>query len=91
VSKNPFSVFGGKARVQMPSIEDVAREAKPDRGGPVNDGRTMRRTGRDVNFATIVTPDFKQWIAREKAETGKPFGQLLDEMRAAYEAAKGRG
>jgi hypothetical protein len=90
VSKSKFSLFAGKARVEMPTKEDVAREtARPERGGPVHDGCTMRRTGRDVNFATIVTPGQAVDCLGEGPRPGKPFSQILDEMRAAYEAAKG--
>jgi hypothetical protein len=34
------------------------------------DGRVMRSTGRDVQFATIVTPELKDWIKTEAKRRG---------------------
>jgi len=48
-------------------------------------GRVSRKTGRDVQFATIVTPDFKNWIKVEAKRRGKRMCVLLEDMRAAYE------
>lgn len=52
-------------------------------------GRVMRSTGRDVQFATIVTPDFKVWIKSEAKRRGKRMCVLLEDMRAAYEKIHG--
>jgi hypothetical protein len=48
------------------------------------DGRTLRKTGRTVQLATVVTADFKQWLKIESAKTGKSMSAVLDDMRAAY-------
>jgi hypothetical protein len=49
-----------------------------------------RSTGRDVQFATIVTPDFKAWIkSGESMRRGKRMCVLLEDMRAAYEKVHG--
>jgi hypothetical protein len=48
------------------------------------DGRIMRRTGRNVQFATIVTPVFKDWIKTEAKRRGKRMCVLLEDMRDAY-------
>jgi hypothetical protein len=48
------------------------------------DGRTARRTGRTVQFATLVSPDFKLWVKTEAAARGKSMAALLDDMKAAY-------
>ena len=57
--------------------------------GPVRaaDGRTARgtrRTGRNVQFATVVTEEFKLWIKVTAAKLGKTQAALLDDMKAAY-------
>ena len=48
------------------------------------DGRSGRKTGRDKQFATVVTEEFKQWMKVKAAELGKTQAALLDDMRAAY-------
>ena len=49
-----------------------------------SDGRTARRTGRTVQFATVVSPEFKQWLKVKAAMEGKSQAALLDDMKAAY-------
>jgi hypothetical protein len=44
-----------------------------------------------VQFATIVTPDFKDWIKTEAKRRGKRMCVLLEDMRAAYEKVHSRG
>jgi hypothetical protein len=48
------------------------------------DGRTARRTGRTVQFGTVVSPDFKLWVKTEAATRGMSMAALLDDMKAAY-------
>ena len=48
------------------------------------DGRTARRTGRTVQFATVVSPEFKRWVKMQAAARGKSQAALLDDMKAAY-------
>jgi hypothetical protein len=48
------------------------------------DGRTARRTGRIVQFATIVSPEFKRWMKVTAAQKGKSMAALLDDMKAVY-------
>ncbi|MBS0251088.1 MAG: hypothetical protein JSR78_08485 [Proteobacteria bacterium] len=48
------------------------------------DGKISRKTGRDVQFATIVTPEFKKWMKEEAKRRGKKQCVLLEDMRAAY-------
>ena len=55
-----------------------------------DDGRIMRSTGRDVQFATIVTPELKDWIKAEAKRRGKRMCVLLEDMRAAYEKVHGK-
>ena len=49
-----------------------------------SDGRSARRTGRTVQFATVVSPEFKQWLKVKAAILGKSQAALLDDMKAAY-------
>ena len=48
------------------------------------DGRTARRTGRTVQFGTLVSPEFKRWVKMQAATRGKSQAALLDDMKAAY-------
>jgi len=69
-----------------PAPEDNAKRALNRYGAARgDDGRVMRSTGRDIQFATIVTPEFKDWIKTEAKRRGKRMCVLLEDMRAAYE------
>jgi hypothetical protein len=48
------------------------------------DGRSARKTGRTVQFATVVSPEFKVWIKTRAAQKDKSMAALLDDMKAAY-------
>ena len=48
------------------------------------DGRSARRTGRTVQFATVVSEEFKRWLKVQAASKGKTMAALLDDMKAAY-------
>jgi hypothetical protein len=70
-----------------------ARPPRPDEGpsplegyGAVRaaDGRSARKTGRTVQFATVVSPEFKVWIKTRAAQKDKSMAALLDDMKAAY-------
>ena len=54
-----------------------------------SEGRVIRSTGRNVQFATIVTPELKAWIKTEAKARGKRMCVLLEDMRAAYEKIHG--
>ena len=80
------------------NFEKIARQpmlARPPRADEVSgligygavrvaDGRSARRTGRTVQFATVVTEEFKRWIKVQAAARGKSQAALLDDMKAAY-------
>jgi hypothetical protein len=53
------------------------------------DGRSARRTGRTVQFATVVSEEFKRWMKVQAAARGKSQAALLDDMKAAYIAKFG--
>ena len=70
-----------------------ARPPLPDEGaspiagyGAVRaaDGRSARRTGRTVQFATVVSPEFKEWLKVKAARRGKTQAALLDDVKDAY-------
>lgn len=76
----------GAARVlPPPSSADSAKRALNSYGAARGeDGRISRKTGRDVQFATIVTPEFKAWMKAEAKRCTKRQCVLLEDMRAAY-------
>jgi len=83
----------GAPRVLPPPAPDDNAKRALNRYGAARgeDGRVMRSTGRDVQFATIVTPELKDWIKTEAKRRGKRMCVLLEDMRAAYEKVHGPG
>ena len=49
------------------------------------DGRTLRRTGRTVTFATRVSPEFDERIRDIAEEKGLMLVEVLEQALAAYE------
>jgi hypothetical protein len=86
-----FKSLPGAHRVAPPpKPEESAQWALNNYGAArADDGRVARSTGRDVQFATIVTPDFKAWMKTESKRRGKRMCVLLEDMRAAYEKVHG--
>ena len=76
----------GALRILPPPAPDDSAKRALNRYGAVRDeaGRISRKTGRDVQFATIVTPEFKTWMKTEAKRRGKKQCVLLEDMRAAY-------
>jgi hypothetical protein len=91
-AKKHNALPGAPRVLPPPAPGDNAKRAL-NRYGTVRgeDGRISRSTGRDVQFATIVTPEFKDWIKTEAKRRGKRMCVLLEDMRAAYEKVHGRG
>lgn len=52
------------------------------------DGRTMRRSGRTVQFATRVSPEFDQRIRQIAMREGMLLVEVLECALDAYEASK---
>ncbi len=52
------------------------------------DGRTLRRTGRDVYFGTNIRPALRDWLKMEAVRKKMPIGQLLDQMQEDYQEAE---
>ena len=52
------------------------------------DGRTMRRSGRTVQFATRVSPDFDERIRRIAMRDGMLLVEVLERALDVYEASR---
>jgi hypothetical protein len=89
--KTISNVASDGPRVLPPPLpSDNARQAlKTYAPARDDEGRIKRRTGRDVQFATIVTPEFKEWMKAEAKRRDKRMCVLLEDMRAAYEKVHG--
>ena len=91
-TKKLGSLPGASRILPPPAVDDNAKRALNTYGGVRReDGRISRSTGRDVQFATIVTPEFKDWIKLEAKKRGKRMCVLLEDMRAAYEKIHNAG
>ena len=85
------SMPGAHCVAPPPKPEDSAQRALNNYGAArASDGRIARSTGRDVQFATIVTPEFKEWMKVEAKRRGKRMCVLLEDMQAAYEKMHGQ-
>ncbi len=62
-------------------------DAAPPAAGRM-DGRTMRRSGRTVQFATRVSPEFDQRIRRIAMRDGMLLVEVLERALDAYEASR---
>jgi hypothetical protein len=77
----------------QPAAERIAAAipSPPDQGRRVRDGRSARRTGRTVQFATRVTPDFDEQF-RAIAERDRLLHvELLEKALSAYERSRHLG
>ena len=52
------------------------------------DGRTMRRSGRTIQFATRVSPEFDERIRQIAMREGMLLVEVLERALDAYEASK---
>jgi hypothetical protein len=52
------------------------------------DGRSARRTGRTVQFATRVSPEFDDRVREIAEEEGILLVEVLERALAAYEASR---
>lgn len=78
------------ALLKAPKFAKPPLDVPEDGYGDYIDGRSARRTGRTVQFATVVSREFKAWIKGEAAQQGKSQAALLDDMKAAYLELGGR-
>jgi len=55
------------------------------------DGRSLRRTGRTVQFSTRVRPEFKDDLAEAVNITGKRYNEIVEEsLKLFLENAKSK-
>jgi len=73
--------------LEAPEIAPVSHEPRRGRAARRIDGRSLRRTGRTVQFATRVSEEFDNKFRRIAQRDGLRFGELLERALAAYEAA----
>ena len=78
------------APVALPPVAEPApRPISPPptgEGRRVRDGRSARRTGRTVQFATRVTPEFDERFRAVADRDGLLHVELLEKSLAAYES-----
>ena len=64
--------------------------AMPITRPPRLDGRTMRRSGRTVQFATRVSPDFDERVRQIAMRDGMLLVEVLEHALEAYEQSSKR-
>jgi hypothetical protein len=85
-------------------VETFPRHSSPESGNPADrpnptiepagspvriDGRTLRRSGRTIQFATRVSPEFDVRIRTIAQRDGLLIVEVLERALAAYERAQG--
>jgi hypothetical protein len=65
-----------------------ARSATAGQGPRLRDGRSARRTGRTVQFATRVSPEFDERVRLIAEREGILLVEVLERALAAYEAGR---
>jgi hypothetical protein len=75
-----------ESRAEHPIGERVRQgaAAEPPRAGRI-DGRTLRRSGRTVQFATRVSPEFDERVRRIALRDGLLLVEVLERALDAYE------
>lgn len=68
-----------RGNLDQPELAPAVRTATTDR----IDGRRLRATGRTVQFATRVHPDWKTDLDDLARQTGKLYVELLEDALAA--------
>jgi hypothetical protein len=84
MTKSNFEKLAKQPMLARPPRADEAPDAVGYGAVRAVDGRTARRTGRTVQFATVVTEEFRRWMKVQAAARGKSQAALLDDMKAAY-------
>ena len=93
LKQKPARRLGPPPAVNEASENLSAPEVAPVAPAPVaappakarRDGRTLRRTGRTVTFATRVSPEFDERIRDIAEEKGLMLVEVLEQALAAYE------
>jgi hypothetical protein len=63
-------------------------ETRAGQGGRARDGRSARRTGRTVQFATRVSPEFDEQLRAIAARDGLLLVEVLERALDAYEKVR---
>ena len=84
MTKSNFEKLARQPMLARPPRADEALDVVGYGAVRAADGRSARRTGRTVQFATVVTEEFKGWMKVKAATVGKSQAALLDDMKAAY-------
>ena len=86
----PVTPMPERAPVSAPATS--ARPARSDMAGQgrprLRDGRSARRTGRTVQFATRVSPEFDERVRLIAEREGILLVEVLERALAAYEAGR---
>ncbi len=71
--------------LKAPEVAPSAPEPSAGRRGRHEDGRSARRTGRTVQFATRVSDEFDKRFRQVAKRDGLLLAQLLEKTLEAYE------
>ena len=64
--------------------------ARAEEGAPRRDGRSARRSGRTLQFATRVSPEFDERLRAIAERDRKLLVEVLEEALEAYESSRKR-
>lgn len=81
----PPAVDEASGNLSAPEVAPVAPPVAAPQVKARRDGRTLRRTGRTVTFATRVSPEFDERIRDIAEEKGLMLVEVLEQALAAYE------
>jgi hypothetical protein len=84
MTKSNFEKIAKQPMLARPPRADEALDVVGYGAVRAVDGRSARRTGRTVQFATVTTEECKRWMKETATKVGKSQAALLDDMRAAY-------
>jgi hypothetical protein len=75
---------------EAPPLPKVPRRAESERKSERRriDGRSLRKTGRTLQFATRVTEEFDELLHKIAERDGLKLVEVLENSVAAYEAAR---
>ena len=68
--------------------ESISRQPEPEKASSRLDGRSMRRSGRTVQFATRVSPDFDHRVRRIAIRDRLLLVEVLERALDAYERSR---
>jgi hypothetical protein len=77
-------------RMSPRRISVVRPAARGGQGAPRRDGRSARRSGRTLQFATRVSPEFDDRLRSIAERDGKLLVEVLEDALDAYEERYGQ-